>query len=102
MARGFEGQHARRPSDIGHLVEEGFTPAEAVACVRANVEILKAYLPQAMQAELDQLMAGAPQVPTDGAAAWIDAASANAALTLLPPMADKPFEVVPRWECGES
>lgn len=92
----------RSASDIGHLVEDGFTPAGAVACVRANVGILKAYLPQAMQAELDRLMAGAPPVPTDASTAWIDAASANAALTLLPPMADKPFEVVPRWECGES
>ena len=102
MARGLEGQHARRPSDIGHLVEEGFTPAEAVACVRANVGILKAYLPQAMQGELNRLMAGAPPVSADGSTAWIDAACANAALALLPPMADKPFEVVPRWECGES
>lgn len=102
MARGLEGQHAHRPSDIGHLVEEGFTPAEAVACVRTNVGILKAYLPEVMQAELDRLMAGTPPVPTDGAAAWIDAASAAAALTLLAPLADKPFDVVPRWECGES
>lgn len=47
-------------------------------------------------------MTGAPPVPTDGAAAWIDAASAAAALTLLAPLADKPFDVVPRWECGES
>ena len=96
----------RSAADVGHLVEEGFTPAEAAACVTANVGALAGYLPPAMQAALHRLMADAPAVPADvsadGSAAWIDEASAKAALALLPPVHDMPFEVVPRWECGES
>lgn len=92
----------RSAADVGHLVEDGFTPAEAVACVAANINALKEYLPPVMQAELDRLTADAPPVPADGSTVWINEASADAALALLPPTEDAPFEVVPRWECEES
>jgi hypothetical protein len=73
-----------------------------VACVAANINALKEYLPPLMQAELDRLTADAPPVPADGSTVWINEASADAALALLPPAEDAPFEVVPRWECEES
>lgn len=92
----------RSAADIGPLVEEGYTATEAVACVTANIGILKAYLPQAMQAELERLMSAAPPAPADGSTAWIDEGCADAALALLPPVQEESFEVVARWECGES
>ncbi|CAB3824603.1 hypothetical protein LMG26689_00645 [Achromobacter animicus] len=92
----------RSAADVGHLVEDGLTAAEAVACVAANINALKEYLPLVMQAELDRLMADAPSAPADGLTVWINEASVDAALALLPPAEDAPFEVVPRWECGEA
>lgn len=92
----------RSAADVGHLVEDGFAPAEAVACVAANIGALKEYLPLDMQASLDRLTAGASPVPEHGSTAWIDEASVNTALALLPPVQEAPFEVVPRWECGEA
>lgn len=91
----------RSAADIGHLVEDGFTAGEAVACVTANIGVLKEYLPRAMQAGLDRLMAEAPPIPADGSTTWVDEACADAALAHLPPVEDAPFEVMPRWECGE-
>ncbi len=91
----------RSAADIAPLIQDGFTPAEAAACVTANIGFLKAHLPQAMQAELERLTADGRPVPVDGATGWIDEAAARSALALLPPVNDAPFEVTPRWECGE-
>jgi len=89
----------RSASDPSHLIEDGFTPAEAAACIKANVQILKGHLPQAMQAELDRLLA---EAGTQASPAWVGQDAANAALALLPTVAEAPFAVVPRWECGQA
>lgn len=92
----------RSATDVSHLTDEGFTPAEAAQCLIANIQTLAPMLPPAMQLELDRIA----QEVSSGAEAAGDAliapATAAAALALLPAVEDAPFPIRARWECGED
>lgn len=92
----------RSAADYTHLIEEGFSPEESAACVRENIRVLKAYLPDAMQAGLDRLLADAAPKAAGGPDALAGPDAVRAALALLPPVDEEPFGVVARWECGEQ
>lgn len=89
-------------SDVSHLTDDGLSMAEAVQCLDANIRALAPMLPQPMQAQLEHIR----QWVLSGADAEGDGrvpdAVAQTALGLLPVPQDPPFEIVPRWECGQD
>ena len=92
----------RSAQDCTHLIEDGFSPEESVTCVRENIHVLKAYLPDAMRAGLDRLLADAARCATGEPGALAGPDAVLAAEALLPPVDDETFDVVARWECGEA
>lgn len=91
----------RSAADFSHLIDDDFSPAEAVQCVAANIAALKGYLPEAMKAGLECMLADALPEPNEKEAVMIGEETAQAALALLPEVEDAAFAVVARWECGE-
>ncbi|MEN5162442.1 SMI1/KNR4 family protein [Achromobacter kerstersii] len=93
----------RSAGDASHLIDDGFSRAEAAQCVAANLRAVAPSLPQDLRAELDgiaRLLTG-----SDGQAdgpALVPAAAVDAALARVPAVQDAPFVVVARWECGEG
>ncbi|WP_416048767.1 SMI1/KNR4 family protein [Cupriavidus basilensis] len=88
-------------ADFSHLLDDDYSPAEAVQCVAANIEALRGYLPEAMRAGLARVLADALPGPDDEAAKMISDETTQAVLALLPEVEDEAFAVVARWECGK-
>lgn len=89
-------------TDVSHLTDEGFSAAEAMQCVLTNIQALAPLLPPAMQAPLEHVAQRITAGEEAAGDALISASTAQAALALLPAVADAPFPVRARWECGED
>lgn len=92
----------RSATDVSHLTDEGFSAAEAMQCVLTNIQSLAPLLPPAMQAPLEHIAQRITAGDEAAGDALISASTAQAALALLPAVADAPFPVLARWECGED